>query len=179
MISRTFPARHSFSRAAHHPQQASLPLRRIIFRLHRRPDINEQKQFLVSGLVIAIVIVVLILMTSGISPNSATTSPQATTTATQPLNPTSYVSRQLPLQAEYSVNLPNGIMLVDSQGRRTGKDPAAGVKYHEIPGTAYGEDCLIQRRSKMKKCRQEREKQAKPGRDSDHEKPSKDRTIGA
>ena len=48
----------------------------------------------------------------------------------------------LPLQAEYHVNLPNGVMLVDSQGRRTGKDPATGLAYHEIPGTEYGEDCL-------------------------------------
>jgi len=31
-------------------------------------------------------------------------------------------------------------MLVDSQGRRTGKDPITGVFYHEIPGTGYGED---------------------------------------
>jgi hypothetical protein len=48
----------------------------------------------------------------------------------------------LPLQAEYHVNLPNGIILVDSRGRRTGKDPASGTIYREIPGTSYAEDCL-------------------------------------
>jgi hypothetical protein len=31
---------------------------------------------------------------------------------------------------EYHVNLPNGIMLVDSEGRRTGKDPATGTIPH-------------------------------------------------
>jgi len=44
-----------------------------------------------------------------------------------------------PRTYEYHVNLPNALMLVDSQGRRTGKDPSAGVFYHEIPGTGYGE----------------------------------------
>lgn len=41
---------------------------------------------------------------------------------------------------EFHVNLPNSLMLVDPQGRRTGKDPATGIFYHEIPGTGYGED---------------------------------------
>ena len=31
---------------------------------------------------------------------------------------------------------------MDSQGRRTGKDPATGTIYREIPGTSYAEDCL-------------------------------------
>ena len=30
-------------------------------------------------------------------------------------------------------------MLVDLQGRRTGKDPTTGTLYHEIPGTSYDE----------------------------------------
>ena len=42
----------------------------------------------------------------------------------------------------YAINLPNALMLVDSQGRRTGKDPATGILYHEFPGTAYEEDSL-------------------------------------
>ena len=40
----------------------------------------------------------------------------------------------------YSINRPNALMLVDSQGRRTGRDPVAGVSYHEIPGTDYFEE---------------------------------------
>ena len=37
----------------------------------------------------------------------------------------------------YHVSLPDSLILVDSQGRRTGKDPATGIIYHEIPGTTY------------------------------------------
>ena len=44
-----------------------------------------------------------------------------------------------PIQGEYHVNLPNQLMLVDSQGRRTGEDPATGVVYREIPNTNYGD----------------------------------------
>jgi hypothetical protein len=45
-----------------------------------------------------------------------------------------------PLFNEIHINLPNTLMLVDSQGRRTGKDPATGIVYREIPGATYGED---------------------------------------
>jgi hypothetical protein len=31
------------------------------------------------------------------------------------------------------------LILVDSQGRRTGKNPLTGTLYHEIPGTSYSE----------------------------------------
>lgn len=44
-----------------------------------------------------------------------------------------------PIQGEYHVNLPNQLMLVDSQGRRTGEDPASGIVYREIPNTNYGD----------------------------------------
>jgi len=43
------------------------------------------------------------------------------------------------VRGEYHTNLPNGIVLVNSQGKRTGKDPLSGVFYHEIQGTSYGE----------------------------------------
>jgi hypothetical protein len=55
---------------------------------------------------------------------------------------------QLPLQGEYHINLPNGLMLVDSQGRRTGKDPKTGNIFREIPDTNYLEDCM----SKIQNC---------------------------
>src|SRR5438046_6938641 len=45
-----------------------------------------------------------------------------------------------PRWGEYHVNAPNALMLVDSQGRRTGKDPITGILYREIPNTSYGED---------------------------------------
>ncbi len=51
-----------------------------------------------------------------------------------------YDPPQLPKTYEYHVNAPNTLMLVDSQGRRTGKDPVTGIFYHEIPGTSYSED---------------------------------------
>ncbi len=53
-----------------------------------------------------------------------------------------YDPLEAPPVSEYHVNSPNTIMLVDSQGRRTGKDPSTGIFYREIPGTSYGEDGL-------------------------------------
>jgi len=38
---------------------------------------------------------------------------------------------------EYHAGLPNGMILVDAQGRRTGENPITGVMYDEIPGTSY------------------------------------------
>lgn len=48
----------------------------------------------------------------------------------------------IPRTNTYAINLPNSLMLVDAQGRRTGKDPATGVFYHEIPDTMYSEDSI-------------------------------------
>jgi hypothetical protein len=67
---------------------------------------------------------------------------------TQPANTTSSAAAtssseqhpQAPIWGEYHINAPNALMLVDSQGRRTGKDPITGTIYREIPNTAYGED---------------------------------------
>jgi hypothetical protein len=42
-----------------------------------------------------------------------------------------------PLYLEYDTGLPNGIILTDSQGRRSGEDPTTGTKYDEIPGVRY------------------------------------------
>jgi hypothetical protein len=46
---------------------------------------------------------------------------------------------QIPIWGQYDVSPPNALMLVDSQGRRTGKDPNTGVFYREIPNTGYQE----------------------------------------
>jgi hypothetical protein len=48
--------------------------------------------------------------------------------------------RQPAIWGEYIVNEPNALILVDSQGRRTGKDPNTGTLYHEIPNTSYVEE---------------------------------------
>ncbi|HUC01276.1 MAG TPA: hypothetical protein VMA75_00005, partial [Candidatus Paceibacterota bacterium] len=49
-----------------------------------------------------------------------------------------YDPPQVPIWGQYDINLPNGLILVDSQGRRTGEDPITGTLYNEIPNTAYG-----------------------------------------
>ena len=67
---------------------------------------------------------------SSVSTSTQTTKPSSTSTTS--------ISPSTPIWGEYHVNLPNGLMLVDSQGRRSGKDPATGTLYHEIPGTSYG-----------------------------------------
>jgi hypothetical protein len=46
----------------------------------------------------------------------------------------------LPQINTYAIDLPNALMLIDSQGRRTGKDPVTDVSYHEVPGTTYFEE---------------------------------------
>lgn len=63
-----------------------------------------------------------------------------TTSSVAVTNPTSSVGQQAPTIFEYHIALPNTLMLVDSQGRRTGKDPATGALYHEIPDTSYTEE---------------------------------------
>jgi len=45
----------------------------------------------------------------------------------------------VPFWGEYHINAPNALMLVDSRGRRTGKNPVTGTIYHEIPNTGYDE----------------------------------------
>ena len=69
------------------------------------------------------------------------TSTQAIVTSTNPIgNNISSTPPSIPRTNTYSINLPNALMLVDSQGRRTGKDPISGATYHEIPDTSYFEE---------------------------------------
>jgi hypothetical protein len=100
---------------------------------------------LVSGIAILLAFVVSVsLRRSDMTNRAEDNAPSviANSTPSQVIASTTPAPRQLPLQAEYHVNLPNGIMFVDSLGRRTGKDPATGTIYREIPGTSYAEDCL-------------------------------------
>jgi hypothetical protein len=50
-----------------------------------------------------------------------------------------YDPPQPPSWGEYHVSGPDDLMLVDSQGRRTGRDPITGITYREIPNTNYSE----------------------------------------
>lgn len=50
-----------------------------------------------------------------------------------------YDPPQIPFWGQYTINNPDALMLVDSEGRRTGKDPRTGIIYREIPNTGYQE----------------------------------------
>ena len=71
---------------------------------------------------------------NGLATNTQPTSTSQPTTSTLP--------RQTPVWGEYHVNAPNALMLVDAQGRRTGKDPTTRTLYREIAGTSYGEEYI-------------------------------------
>ena len=104
----------------------------------------NKRKFLITGL-IAVFLVTAIAVFFFSKPHDsrpsliATNLQALTTTNIATSSPANSLSN---LQNEYHIDLPNGIMLIDSQGHRTGKDPATGMRYHEIPGTSYGEDCL-------------------------------------
>jgi len=44
-----------------------------------------------------------------------------------------------PLYVQYSIALPDGLLLTDASGRRTGEDPVTGAMYNEIPDASYVE----------------------------------------
>ncbi len=70
-------------------------------------------------------------------------------------SPSTSTSTQSPLWGEYHVNAPNALMLVDSRGRRTGKDPVTGILYREIPGTSLWSarpDILWQHSERLNDC---------------------------
>jgi hypothetical protein len=62
------------------------------------------------------------------------------TTTTNHIVSSSSSAPALSMTNSYAINLPNALLIVDSQGRRTGKDPIAGISYHEIPDTSYSEE---------------------------------------
>jgi hypothetical protein len=95
----------------------------------------NKNQFLIA--VSAIIVLVTLMLFSGHPLRMMTNNPISTVqSSTVPATPNS----QGVFLNEYHVNAPNALMLVDSQGRRTGKNPATGLVYHEIPNTAYSEE---------------------------------------
>ncbi len=107
---------------------------------------KKKKSIIVLAIVLLIIIsATLIFLKLSRTPGASEPIVGRATTASQGSNATTSSSTASPRQYqsirsyEYHVNLPNALMLVDSRGRRTGKDPATGVFYHEIPGTGYGE----------------------------------------
>jgi hypothetical protein len=115
---------------------------------------NKKRLFIGSIVIILIVVAVILIwhylyvrpwnlapypnMGTASAPTSKTpaTIVSSTTSATIASQPASPVSKTY----EYHVNAPNTLMLVDSQGRRTGENPVTGTLYHEIPGTSYSEE---------------------------------------
>lgn len=58
-------------------------------------------------------------------------------TSTTVSAPTSTPSSLSDLFNVYSVANPDGLLMTDSSGRRTGQDPRTGAVYQEIPNTTY------------------------------------------
>jgi hypothetical protein len=50
------------------------------------------------------------------------------------------VRATFPRHILYATNRPNALIVIDSAGRKTGKDPASGIVYQEIPGAKYSEE---------------------------------------
>jgi len=102
----------------------------------------NKNQFLIAGQIITFLLVATIALPffgdvyHSMTNNPVATSTQTTSPPSVNINPAPPAH---PLTDFFAINLPNSLMLVDSQGRRTGKDPATGIMYHEIPGTSYFE----------------------------------------
>jgi hypothetical protein len=103
----------------------------------------SKKRFLISGLVV-VVLAIVVLGIILIDHRSNTPNVVVVATSTPRTNQTSTSVGSTPPAISpansYAINLPNSLMLVDSQGRRTGKDPITDTFYHEIPGTSYSEE---------------------------------------
>ena len=97
----------------------------------------NQKTFVITAVVVFGIIVIVALAFSGLgrAPTKIANPVSTSTTATPPAAPSTYA-----ILNAYSINRPNALILVDSQGRRTGRNPMADVEYHEIPGTTYSEE---------------------------------------
>lgn len=98
----------------------------------------SKKTLCIIGLILLVLILAVLLWSHERSqPPTASTTTSVTSTTPQPA-PRTTISRT----NTYAINLPNALILVDSQGRRTGKDPATGILYREIPGASYSEDTI-------------------------------------
>ena|SRR5882724_3807030 len=98
---------------------------------------NKKQLFVIIGLVLVVVLAARFLI--GGTNTSTPKGSDATSTQTPSGTPPE-PSAQYPVLNAYSINLPNALILLDSQGRRTGKDPVTGTQYHEISGTTYFEE---------------------------------------
>ena len=90
-----------------------------------------------SVLVIIIGVVVYLFRTNAPELSQMPTTQMVTTTTTPKASSSDPYQAKGPLHNAYDINTPNALMLVDSQGRRTGQDPTTGKIYQEIPGTSY------------------------------------------
>jgi hypothetical protein len=110
---------------------------------------NTNKSIIV-GIAIVLIIVAVIgfVYSRTFQGGMGANQPSATSTTVQVATPTTSVptasstvitNAEPSFTDEYDVSLPDSLILVDSQGRRTGKDPITGTLYHEIPGTTYQE----------------------------------------
>jgi hypothetical protein len=59
------------------------------------------------------------------------------TTATTSINQNATSHHQLPLELDYTVDAPNGILVTDPSGYQTGINSATGVVYEGIPNSTY------------------------------------------
>lgn len=98
---------------------------------------NKKKYFI--GLVIIIFLIggTFLLVNHSFNERSKNENANPTSNSTTSLATVPASSTQIVLQNEYHVNQPNDLMLVDSEGRRTGMNPVTSILYHEIPGTSY------------------------------------------
>jgi hypothetical protein len=100
----------------------------------------NKKQFWIAGLIIIALIaaVALWLLRPFSSPSTPpTVSINTASTNKTPTTSPSTTSSSSAIWGQYDINAPEALMLVDSQGRRTGENPITGVFYREIPNTAY------------------------------------------
>jgi hypothetical protein len=95
----------------------------------------NKKPFVVIFGILAVVALAILFA----SHSTENTSPNLNTNSSSTINTTSSratFSRHI----IYATNHPNEIILVDSEGRRKGKDPLTGKSYDEIPGARYSSD---------------------------------------
>jgi hypothetical protein len=100
----------------------------------------NKKQFWIIAVIIIVLVAIIAwwLTRPSSSPSVPSITPINTTSTSQTTTTSqSTVSSSLAIWGQYDINAPDALMLVDSQGRRTGENPITGVFYREIPNTAY------------------------------------------
>jgi hypothetical protein len=95
-----------------------------------------KKSLLLSGFILVVIVIMLVVFS--VSRNNAVPTQIITTSSIATLPPTP--SPKAPLYVLYSIALPDGLLLTDAGGRRTGEDPKTGVRYQEIPNSYYSQE---------------------------------------